>query len=192
MPGATYPIKWISLGNPGPEVRINLFKGGPFYRQISTPTANDGRFDWTVPSDLPGGADYRIKVLSTANPAYLDLSGAFSVLGGDAIQVTSPNGGESAKPGSTFPIRWAWIGSPGANVKINLFKNGPFLRAIALSTANDGAFDWTVPTDLSAGMDFKIKVVSTTNSTYADLSDKPFAIQSADAQVRPNHWARYD
>jgi hypothetical protein len=192
MPGLTYPIEWISLGNPGPNVRINLFKGGPFHSQISTPTANDGAFDWTVPSGLAAGADYKVKVLSTTNPAYSDLSAAFSVLGGDAIQVTWPNGGESATPGSTFPIRWAWIGSPGANVKINLFRGGSFERRIIMITPNDGAYDWTVPSDLTAGIDYKVKVVSTTNAACADLSDKPFAIQNADAQVRLNHWARYD
>lgn len=192
MPGVTYPIKWTSRGSVGADVDINLLKGGTFHSQISTQTSNDGLLSWAIPGDLPPGDDYQVKIISCAKPACFDLSWAFSIISGDAIEVIWPNGGESATPGSTCQIRWAWIGNPGANVKIDLFKDGKFYRQLSASTPNDGAFDWDVASDLPSGIDHDIRIVSTTDPTCADQSDNTFAIYTGDARAARDHWARYE
>jgi len=75
----TWEIKWLS--NVTGNVRIELFKGGSLHAELSTDEANDGTYSWPVPSSLPAGNDYTIKISSMDNPAYADTSNsAFSIL----------------------------------------------------------------------------------------------------------------
>ena len=91
------------------------------------------------------------------------------------IIVTSPNGGESFQTGSTQNITWYSSGTVGSNVKIELYKDDSYLRDIVASTANDGSFSWTVPSDLSAGT-YKVKIIDISNSSVYDFSNSYFNI----------------
>lgn len=77
-PGETVTISWSYSGNPGPDVRIELLKGGAKNMVIaaSTPvgTGGQGSFTWTVPSDLSEGADYQIRITSNSLPEVVDTS----------------------------------------------------------------------------------------------------------------------
>jgi Ser-Thr-rich glycosyl-phosphatidyl-inositol-anchored membrane family protein len=92
------------------------------------------------------------------------------------IAVSSPNGGESWQPATTETISWSSTGSPGANVKIELYKGGSLNSTITPSTANDGSYSWSIPSGQAAGADYKIKVTSTSNSSYSDFSNSSFSI----------------
>ena len=70
--GTTHSITWNSTGNPGANVRIELYRGSVFDRTLTESTANDGSFDWLVPLDLPAESDFRIRIASTTNSAYRD------------------------------------------------------------------------------------------------------------------------
>lgn len=95
---------------------------------------------------------------------------------GNSITVTSPNGEENLQRGTTNIISWSSVGSPGANVKVELLKNGALNTVITSSTANDGSHSWTVPSTQASGSDYKIRVTSTSNSVYTDTSNSNFAI----------------
>lgn len=92
------------------------------------------------------------------------------------ITVNSPNGGENWSRGSTRTIKWTSSGSPGSYVKIELFKSGVLNRIISSSTPNDGSQGWIVPSTQTVGSDYKIKVTSTTNVAYTDMSNTYFRI----------------
>ncbi len=86
------------------------------------------------------------------------------------IQVTAPSSASSWEAGSSQAIAWTVNGSLAANVKIELFKNGVKTMDIAASTANDGAYGWTVPASLAAGTDYLVRV-TTADDAYSDDSD---------------------
>jgi len=67
-----------------------------------------------------------------------------------------------------------------SNVKIELYKGSTFKSTIASSTSNDGSFSWSIPSSLTAGKDYKIKIIDTSNSYVYDYSDQ-FEIKSTPA-----------
>ncbi len=59
--GQTYTVKWSGFTES--TVRIVLTQGGFTVKDLSSATANDGRFVWKVSDDVPAGGDYRIAVM---------------------------------------------------------------------------------------------------------------------------------
>ncbi len=108
-------------------------------------------------------------------------SGAWSLTysAASSITVTSPNGGENWLLGSTHDITWTYTGSPGADVKVELYKNGVLNKTLSASTpvgsGGSGSFAWTIATNLSAASDYRVRVSSTT-TTAEDTSDADFTL----------------
>lgn len=92
-----------------------------------------------------------------------------------SITVISPNGGENWKRGTTRTISWTSTGSPGSNVKIELLKNG-VASNIQSSTLNDGSTSWNIPPTQATGTIYRIRVTSTANPAYTDISNNDFTI----------------
>lgn len=169
--GTTKAIKWSHSGSDA-NVKIELWKGGSYYKTIASTTPNDNYYSWNVPW-IKIGSDYKIKITNTANSGCTDTSNNnFKIAG---INVNSPNGGNSWARGSIHAITWSSVGSPGANVKIELLKGGSYYRTITSSTGNDGYYSWKIPYVTTAS-DYKIKITSTSNSVYMDKSDNNFRI----------------
>lgn len=59
---------------------IDLYNGDVLVFSIAGVTRNDGDFGWSVPSGLPGGSEYRIKVSSLSDPEVYGFSDYFSIL----------------------------------------------------------------------------------------------------------------
>ncbi|OPX84338.1 MAG: Ser-Thr-rich glycosyl-phosphatidyl-inositol-anchored membrane family protein [Pelotomaculum sp. PtaB.Bin104] len=94
-----------------------------------------------------------------------------------AINLSSPNGGETWTAGSTQTISWFSTGSPGNNVKIDLLKGGAFFSNITPQTPSaSGYYNWTIPEDLPAAGDYAVIITSTSNSDCRDSSDGYFSI----------------
>jgi hypothetical protein len=173
------PITWSYTANPGANVKIELYNGTTLSRTIalSTPLST-GTYNWTIPSTQTLGSSYKIKVTSTTNSAYSDTSNSAFTIATPSITVTAPNGGESYTRGTVMPITWKYGGNPGANVKILLYKGLFLSRTLTLSTSlSAGKYNWTVPSTQAVGSTYKIKIISTTNSSYSDSSNASFTIK---------------
>jgi hypothetical protein len=72
--GTTKKIKWSSIGDTGPNVKIELLKGGLVNELIASSTLNDGSFSWNISSTHALGSDYKISIESTTNSTYKDVS----------------------------------------------------------------------------------------------------------------------
>lgn len=99
------------------------------------------------------------------------------------ITVISPNGGELLYTGDTYVIKWSYTGNPGDKVKIDLLKNEKLIKNIAskysIGKNGIGTYNWVVPSQVS-GVDYKIRITSTTNSAYTDISDNNFDLSIFD------------
>jgi hypothetical protein len=189
-----HTITWASSGSPGTNVKIELLKGGTLNTVISSSTANDGSYSWSIPSSQALGVDYRIRITSTSITSITDTSDSnFEIIAG-TLTVTSPNGGQSWMPGTVHSITWASAGSPGGYVKIELLKGGILNAVISSSTANDGSYSWAIPSTQAAGTDYKIRITSTSIASITDTSEGNFVITGgALTIVSPNggqNWVR--
>lgn len=100
------------------------------------------------------------------------------------LTLKRPNSGKVRKS-KPYKIRWRFTVDPGPSIRIDLFQNDQFLTNIAAAapagTPNKrgrgkGVYVWTVDPTIPEGTDYKIRITSTTNSTYNDFSNKTFKI----------------
>ena len=181
--GSSHDIAWTSSGDVGSYVKIEVLKAGTVVQTLSSSTANDGSFTWTISTALATGTDYSIRITSTANTAIKDTSNTYFTLAPapstSSITVTSPNGGESWVLGSSHDIAWTSSGDVGSYVKIEVLKAGTVVQTLSSSTANDGSFTWTISTSLATGTDYSIRITSTANTAIKDTSNTNFALAPA-------------
>jgi len=97
--GSTYEIKWTSVGNIGPWVKIELWRNGTIERTIVNNEANDGNYLWTIPDSVSSGIalDYQIRIQSNQTQDF-DISDniflifdacSFSIIPNSYIHVSS-------------------------------------------------------------------------------------------------------
>ncbi len=102
------------------------------------------------------------------------------------LTLKRPNSGKvkKSKP-KPYKIKWKFTVDPGPYIRIDLFQNDQFLTNIAAAapagTPNKkgkgkGVYLWTVDPSIPDGTDYKVRITSTTNSTYSDFSNKTFKI----------------
>ncbi len=76
--GTLKKITWNYTGNPGAYVRIELLKGDVLNSTIAVKAGKGfngkGTRYWTIPTSLPDGSDYKIRIASTSNGAHTDTS----------------------------------------------------------------------------------------------------------------------
>jgi len=98
--------------------------------------------------------------------------------GGETPEVTliAPNGGEFLDLGSSYDI--TWDDNFTDNVSLKLYRGGVFAGTITSSTASDGLFTWSIPTDLQESDNYKIKIQNISESAINDLSDNYFSLTS--------------
>lgn len=90
--GTTQLIKWNSTNVS--TVYIKLRKGNDTYSgaegTITTTTANAYYFQWTVPTTLPDGSDYAIRVIDGNGNVLDDSDGQFSIVSIIPVPIVSP------------------------------------------------------------------------------------------------------
>ncbi|MBN1637704.1 MAG: T9SS type A sorting domain-containing protein, partial [Ignavibacteriales bacterium] len=180
-----YTITWDD--NLSENIKIELFKGGVFNSEIISSTPSNDSYNWTIPSALITGTDYKIRISSTIDTLLYDESNAnFSIR--DAIIVTYPNGGEVLNKNASYTI--TWDDNLSENVKIDLYKGGMFDSEIISSTPSNGSYVWAIPSGLTTGDDYKIRIASTIDSLLFNESDDDFTIRDAIIVTYPNGGER--
>ena len=78
--GKTLTLNWASKGTVG-DVKLELLKNGALHSTLSNSTQNTGSLIWSVPADLPIGADYAIRIQDAAAALTPDSSDSpFSIV----------------------------------------------------------------------------------------------------------------
>ncbi len=86
------------------------------------------------------------------------------------INLTTPNSGTNWETGTTHAVNWIKNGSMDTTVRIELLKGGSKVLDITAATDNDGSYDWSIPTTLTAGSDYLVRVTAA-DAAYSDDSD---------------------
>jgi len=84
--------------------------------------------------------------------------------------VTAPAKNEVWTRGTTRTIIWTKAGDQNAYVKVQLYKGITKVHDVDFNTGNDGSYDWNIPTSLTAGGTYKIRLM-TVDGLVSDYSD---------------------
>ncbi|MFW9867555.1 MAG: S8 family serine peptidase [Candidatus Thorarchaeota archaeon] len=87
-----------------------------------------------------------------------------------SLNIITPDNTNSWQVGTTHSINWNSTGIL-PRVKIQLYKEGVFVRGITGSTYNDGEFSWTIPSNLEESTKYQIKISDVYNPPIDDISD---------------------
>ncbi len=169
QPGSVLSIRWSS--NAQENVRIKLQRWDDWNPTdtliLAASTPNDGEFDWPVPLTITPGTLYSVTVQGVINPQITD--GVFYFTIKNNITIHSPVAGNEWEKTKKYYI--TWTDNFTENVDIKLYNGNLFLRNIVLNTPSDGSHYWTVPSDLTAGFNYKIRINKSGESleAYSDF-----------------------
>jgi hypothetical protein len=171
--GSSYLITWTSV-NPSGHVKIQLLKSAVVIKTITSyANTSAGSFNWHILSTLVPDVDYTIKITSTSNALVTDVSdGNFTIVGPPppSVALTSPVGGEIWNAGDAHLITWTSV-NPGGHVKIQLLKTDVVIATItSCANTSAGSFNWHLSSTLASGLDYSIKITSTSNPAVTDTS----------------------
>jgi molybdopterin-binding protein len=148
---------WLPMSDPAKSLITDI--------KTRVPSANIYSVYWV---------DFAItKEFPSVGPGPIDIS---------TVTVISPNGGESELQNSKHNITWTSKNVVG-NVKIELLKGTSVSNTITSSTTNTGTYGWTIPSSQTVGMDYKIRVTSTSDSSVTDVSNSTFTIGAAPKSI---------
>ena len=187
--GTAHTITWSYTGNPGSTVKIVLLKegveAGTIASSVPVGSGGKGSYTWPISSSGYTGNYFKVSIQSISQPAIKDVSDNYFIITPTgtttpSITVTSPNGGESWKRGTTHTITWSYTGSPGSTVKIMLYKAGTYVGTITPSTpigsGGKGSYTWPVSSTGSTGNDFKVGIQSISQPAVTDTSNTVFTL----------------
>jgi len=93
------------------------------------------------------------------------------------MKITSPTATSSFKPGASMPIRWDG-GAVNSTLQLELYKSNSLSRSIG-TTQNNKQYNWTVPSDLSKGADYSVRMFDTSDPSNTRTSSPGFTIKGA-------------
>lgn len=176
--GSAHLISWTD--NLSEPVNIYLIDTiAPTDTTLIASNVDGSTYAWTIPSILTAGSQYKIEVASSLQPISDVSDSTFSLTqyeAGGTITVEQPNGGEYWLPGSTNLI--SWTKNFSQNVKVELIK-ADTVYSVLDTNASGNSLAWTISDTIPFANDYKMKVVSTYDSTIWDESDTTFSITNA-------------
>ncbi len=167
-----HTIRWNSTYVDTVRIDYSTDNGANWMNIASEIDSSMKQFNWTVPSTISNQC--KVRVLFKSQPAYGDTSdGTFSIYS-SGVTVTSPNGGEYWRIGTTQNITWTSVNVN--KVKIEYSTNGGTNWVIIQDSviASSESYLWTIPATPSGNC--KIKISDAYNSSYWDISDTTFNI----------------
>jgi len=182
--GAKKTITWnkdsITDGNPGTNpISLYYFVGNATPVQIATGEANDGSYEWTLPTDVDlSGVMVQIFATDLATNTSSDTSDATFKIDTvkPVVAVTSLNGGEKLKGGSTQTLAWTVNGNDNTAAdaeKVEYTSNGTTWVTIPLTNKV-----WTLPTDNTGTAKIRVSATDLAGNIGSDESDSAFMIDS--------------
>jgi hypothetical protein len=135
---------------------------------------------WSGNCDSTGGTSTSATCTVNAIKALKNVTATFS---SPVIRVVKPNGGEVLKQKTAATISWSYTGNIAGYVKIELLKAGKLKKTITAKTAvgkgGSGTYAWRPSSIETPGNDYTVRITSTSNNAFTDVSDAPFSIVSS-------------
>jgi len=182
--GQAYPINWTTQGTIGNiKLEYSTDNGATYTGTVVASVASSlGTYSWTVPGAAIG-AQVRIRASSLTTSTIQDSSDNYFTIGG--LKLTSPNGTETWKVGTTYPITWSTQGTiTPIKLEYSIDNGANYSGTILSSGPNNNTYSWTVPIAAMSNQ-AKIKISSVNTPTITDDSDASFTVKGVRV-ITPN------
>ena len=164
--GKTYEIIWSTFKNIT-YIDIEIYKG-EILKYSTHDLKNNGSYQWSIPEGISRGTDWKVKIIDSSNSTHFGISEYFEVL--TAIRITAPTSGTIWYSGKPQLIKWDTLGNI-SHVNIEIYKGIELKYSLVNDTKNNGKYTWLIPFEVSAGLDWNIKVIDSLNASIYDISD---------------------
>lgn len=121
--------------------------------------------------------DYRVTAFDAAGNESAASNTVTVTTGTQAVQVLSPNGGESVSGGSGLEITWTASGVSNVKLEYSLDHGASWTVIASSVSASTGRFLWTVPNVSSSGA--RVRASDAQAGAPSDTSDASFTIAAA-------------
>jgi len=170
--GDPVQISWQKTALPGNvNIELNREYPGGAWEALSS-NNSQSTYTWTV--NNPGFAHGRVRVSASGRPDIFDVNDADFGTFLPALQLTTPNGGDTLILGRNYTMRWSRNGAQGS-VRVQLNRDYPNGAWETLLTQTSGdTFAWTASGNSTINARVRVQMVFD-NNVY-DLSDENFAL----------------
>ncbi|HSX61757.1 MAG TPA: pre-peptidase C-terminal domain-containing protein, partial [Tahibacter sp.] len=117
----------------------------------------------------PAAGRYHVLLQGYSAYSGVSLRASFGVPDTTTIDLTAPVGGEVWTRGSTRSIRWTATNSQ--HVDVALYNGTTFVQWLTWHVVSStGSYNWTIPSTLATGSDYRISVIDYDRRTISDTS----------------------
>jgi len=112
-PGSSHTITWSSANLSSSNVTIKLYKSGSYNSLLSSYTANNGNYTWTISSSLSESDYYKIRIEEYGNSSVYDESDSYFTI----EEPSTSNNLAITVGGGTYcsETSWSWNGCSGSD-----------------------------------------------------------------------------
>jgi hypothetical protein len=179
--GSTYTIKWDPSSGVTKFDLLYSMNNGTTWTAIASKVTGTS-YDWTVPKPLKNKKNCLVKVTGyDASNVKVGEDTSDSTFTIEVIKVTSPNGQDLWKAGTTHAITWTTNETKRPVKKVKLFytyNGGTNWILIYTLNGNPGSYRWRVPGANSANCKVKVVLKDANLVTVgSDVSDELFTIK---------------
>ena len=181
--GSQHDITWNSQSIADIIIKYST-DNGTSWSLISNVSASTGKYSWTIPDLFT--KECKVKIISTSDTSLFDESdNPFTITPTPAITVTSPNGGETWRIGTSENI--TWTSEYSDSVKIEHCTNGGTNWMVISNSypADSFKYRWEIPNTISDNC--LIKISDAEDPSIFDISDSKFSI---DVISSVNNWGK--
>ncbi len=131
--------------------------------------SNTSLFGVTISANTTTSERTAIITVSGTNVSSITITVIQEAGDEDFIEVITPTNSSNWEIEQTYNIEWN--DNISENVKIELYENTTFLKTITSSTESNGNYSWLLPSDLTHNSNYKIKIISISESNISAYSD---------------------
>lgn len=172
--GSYQNITWNSENIGAIKIEYSTNKGTAWKLIAASVPSNPPSYAWQVPEDTTSQAIIRVTDISDEK-VFDPSDNAFKIIK-PSITVTSPNGGENWRVGSTHSITWVSENVSKVQLEYSV-NNGSTWKTIVsnISTpTSPSSYLWTIPDDVTSLALIRINAIDDANAI--DISNSPFTI----------------
>lgn len=175
---STFLINWITTGNIGTRLNLNLYRNDEFIAQIAKDVnVTSGFYSWNpVTSPQGSGTGYQIEAISSSDASIKSMSNSFSIKSffTGSYSISSPVDSSVFTSGQVVSLKWTSTGTPGPFVKIDLYEDTTNIYTIDSMLTDTGAYYWYIPKSITSSSNYKLKLTSVGDPAIFAFTNKIF------------------